>query len=227
MKRIGQLNVHKYSIKRNPNSPIYEFDAHGKVSECFNNGEEPEIKLNDSIFNIQEIKPTKMTNPDGSIADVAINVISDSYEVLVTYVEKFTTDNDNNFHIVFEGKRLNHPMSTTIIEPAIVDIIRYNTALLLVVACDVSQFKSENGIPTTPEARSYLSKMKLITHLGILYHYVAMSFIAIKTDMPNRPEDIQFINNNLILVYSSKEIPVQEDLDTVKHIYHRKMFPKY
>ena len=94
MKRIGQLNVHKYSIKRNPNSPIYEFDAHGKVSECFNNGEEPEIKLNDSIFNIQEIKPTKMTNPDGSIADVAINVISDSYEVLVTYVEKFTTDNE-------------------------------------------------------------------------------------------------------------------------------------
>jgi hypothetical protein len=45
--------------------------------------------------------------------------------------------------------------------------------------------------------------------------------------MPNRPEDIQFINNNLVLVYSSKEVPVQEDLDTVKHIYHRKIFPKY
>ena len=216
MKKIGKINVNKLSIKRQTNSPIYGITTSGKISECFINALEPKIELNESIITVQEFSMSGFKH------------VTDEYDLLITYVKVFTIDDNDNFTLEFEGKRLNHVASIPIIEPTIADVLSYKTALLLVIAGDVNQIIVNDKLePETPEARAYLSKMKTINHLGTIYYYNTALFTTIKTDMPNHPEDIRFIRSNMMLIYSSKEIPVKEDIETVKHIYHRKMFPKY
>lgn len=211
---IGKFTVNTLSVTKNPNSPIYSMTIVDKTSKCFYE-ENPTIELNESIFTIQEI-----SNSGG------FNHVVDEYDLLITHVSQFITDPKDNFSITFEGKRLNVASSVPVIEPVIIDILVYNTALLLLVACDANKFIVDNKVNiSTPEARAYFSKMQRINHLGTLYSMVpaATSYIAIKSDMPNKPEELKLIKSGLIFIYTSVEVPVQEDIEMIKRIHQRKM----
>lgn len=221
MTKIGKFNINKLSIKRAPDSPVYGITATGKIDECFYHPDNLEIKLNNTLVGITEYKDVTFISP-GSTDEIKSKTVTDEYDVVINYVEDFIVDKENNFKLVFEGTRTNHVMTTTLIHPTVIDILRYDTALMLVISCDVSQFYdySINAVkPKTPEARVYFSKMQRINHLGTIYNYVASSVVLAKSDIPSDPSTLVTLPTNLYMVYSSTEVPVEKDIEAVKHIY--------
>lgn len=211
---IGKLNVNTLAINRKANSPIYKIQVTDSISNCFYDPDNPFIELNDSAFIIQEISTS------------ASHRIIDEYEFLITHVDSFNVTPNDTFTLKAEGKRLGHTMSTVTIDPIIHDIIRYKSALLIAITGDISQFIENNSIkPQTSVAREYFAKMRKINHLGIDYNYVTAAFTKIKSDLPDRPQDLVYIPYQMCIIYSSKEIPAQEDIEAVKHIYQRKIKP--
>lgn len=214
--QIGTIVTNVLSVHRKVNSPIYEISKSGKLSECFYNPNDPEIELNDSVFKIIEVAGS---NPAKVV---------DEYDLLVTYVNKFTVSSDDTFSLSIEGKRLNHTSTTNVIDPVVSNIYAYKTALALHITGNIEQLFNKDNIPDTPEGRAYLSKMDTITHLGVTYKKVSDNrnnyFIYVRDE--SNPLDIKNVKTGVILLYSSKEVPVQEDLETVKYI-SRKLLCNY
>lgn len=214
--QVGTIVVNTLSIHRKVNSPIYEITKNGKLSECFYNPDDPEIELNDSVFKIIEVAGS---NPAKVV---------DEYELLVTYVKKFTVSSDDTFSLSIEGKRLQHTSTTTVIDPVVSNVYAYKTALALYITGNIEQLFNKDNMPDTPEARAYLSKMDTITHLGVTYKKVSDStnnyFVYVRDE--SNSLDIKNVKVGVVLLYSSKEVPVQEDLETVKYI-SRKLLCNY
>lgn len=214
--QIGTIVVNMLSIHRKVNSPIYEIAKSGKLSECFYNPDDPEIELNDSVFKIIEVAGSKPAK------------VVDEYELLVTYVKKFTVSSDDTFSLSIEGKRLQHTSTTNVIDPVVSNVYAYKTALALHITGNIEQLFDKNNMPDTPEARAYLSKMDTITHLGVTYKKVSDNtnnyFVYVRDE--SNPLDVKNVKVGVVLLYSSKEVPVQEDLETVKYI-SRKLLCNY
>ena len=111
--QIGTIVVNTLSIHRKVNSPIYEIAKNGKLSECFYNPDDPEIELNDSVFKIIEVAGSKPAK------------VVDEYDLLVTYVNKFTVSSDDTFSLSIEGKRLQHTSTTNVINPVVSNVYAY------------------------------------------------------------------------------------------------------
>jgi len=214
--QVGTIVVNTLSIHRKVNSPIYEITKNGKLSECFYNPDDPEIELNDSVFKIIEVAGSNPTR------------VVDEYDLLVTYVNKFTVSSDDTFSLSIEGKRLQHTSTTTVIDPVVSNVYAYKTALALHITGNIEHLFNKDNMPDTPEARAYLSKMDTITHLGVTYKKVSDStnnyFVYVRDE--SNPLDIKNVKVGVVLLYSSKEVPVQEDLETVKYI-SRKLLCNY
>lgn len=214
--QVGTMVINTLSIRRKINSPIYEIAKSGKLSDCFYDPNDPEIELNDSVFKIVEVTGSNPTK------------VVDEYDLLVTYVKKFTVSSDDTFSLSIEGKRLHHTSTTKVIDPVVSNIYAYKTALALHITGNIEQLFNKDNIPDTPEGRAYLSKMDMITHLGVTYKRVSDNrnnyFIYVRDE--SNPLDIKNIKTGVVLLYSSKEVPVQEDLETVKYIT-RKLLCNY
>lgn len=212
---IGKISLNKLSISRKPESPIYGIEVTGNVSECFYDPNNPNIKLNDSIFIIQEVS----MNTPGILPDRVV----DEYELLITYVDSFVITPYNTFELKAEGKRLNHEATVKTVDPVISNIYAYRSALALHITGDIYSLFNEDNVPATPEARAYLASIDTINHLGTLYKRVADSsnnyFVYARDESDQL--NIKKIRVGVILLYSNKDVPVQEDLETVKHISRR------
>ena len=210
---IGKLSVTTLSISRKANSPIYGIQTAGNVADCFYNSENPSIELNNSVFIIQE---------------VAMNVhrVVDEYELLITHIDEFRATSNGTFTLRAEGKRLNHSSSVKVVDPVISNVYAYRTALALHITGDIEQLFDKGNLTVTPEARAYLSTIDIISHLGTLYKRVTDNknnyFVYVRDE--SNQLDIKNIKAGVVLLYSSKEVPVQEDLETVKYISRKLLF---
>lgn len=207
---IGKISLNKLSISRKPESPIYGIEVTGNVSECFYDSENPNIKLNDSIFIIQEVS-------------MNVHRVVDEYELLITHVDSFVITPYNTFELKAEGKRLNHVATVKTVDPVISNVYVYKSALALHITGDIYSLFNEDNVPATPEARAYLASIDTINHLGTLYKRItdiSNNYFVYARDESDQL-NIKNIRVGVVLLYTNKDVPVQEDLETVKHISRR------
>ena len=201
MALLGELKVYRHSIEYTPNSKLRRFNVTFDHSKTFYDVDNYKIVPGEDSFIVHEL---------GANGKEIIK-----YEVTINHVDDYAITKDDMVTLKFSGYRVyEHNPTIKVIEPVPILIVGHNSALGVMYTVNI-----DLDNPNEKESE-WLKDTETIMHLGVKYKRVDMNKLNITYFSP-----VQNLNTskelNLIMIYTNKELPSENDMKEVVAIIKR------